>query len=225
MSEDDKGGRWKVVEVLLTSPNLILVLGGILVVLATAGGVTYQRWFPIADREWRIFLVVVGVALLGLYFLLPRESAKKLTDRTIRSLGIKIDYPESNAVITGKTDVRGAIAKPIPEGYELCILRGYPVGGFLPHGHCFCDPDKKTWHVQQFDIGGDKNDSRRIEAWLVGRDGRLLLDTWLAAHEVHRATNSRVQELAPAERLTWLKPITKGTSDMFRCDWIKVTRG
>jgi hypothetical protein len=225
MSEDDKGGRGKVVEVLLTSPNLILVLGGIFVVLGASGGVTYQGWFPIADEIWRLLLVAVGITLLGLYFLLPKDSARKLSDRTIKSLGIKIEYPESNAVITGKTEVRGTIAKPLPEGYELCILRGYPAGGYIPHGYCVCDPDKKTWYVAQFDIGGEKNDSRRIEAWLVGPDGRLLLDTWLAAHEVHRASNSRLQELASAERPTWLKPIAKATSDMYRCDWIKVTRG
>src|SRR5437899_1332642 len=130
MPDDDGGSKWKVVEVLLTSRNLILLLGGILVVLGTAGGVTYHQWLPIADFGWRVFLVAVGVVLIVLYFLLPKDSPKKLTDRKIKSLGIKIDYPESNAIITGRTEVRGTIAKPIPEGYELRILRGYPGGGF-----------------------------------------------------------------------------------------------
>jgi hypothetical protein len=83
MSEDEKGGRWRVVEVLLTSPNLILILGGILVLLGAAGGVTYQAWFPIADREWRILLVVVGVSLIALYFLLPKDSVRNATERHV----------------------------------------------------------------------------------------------------------------------------------------------
>jgi hypothetical protein len=156
MPEDDKGGKWKVVEVLLNSPNLILVVGGILVLLGSAGGVTYHQWFPITDRGWRIFVVVLGVPVLGLYFWLPKDSAKKLTDRMIKSLGIKIDYPESNTIITGSTDVRGTIAKPIPKGDELRILRGYPRGGFVPDAYCFCDANKNTWLAQHFDIGGER---------------------------------------------------------------------
>lgn len=218
MSEDDKGSKWKVVEVLLTSPNLILVLSTILVLLGTAGGITYKQWFPIDQVGWRIFIVILGALLFGLYFLLPNKPAKRLTERSIKSLEIKINYPENNAVITGKTEVRGTISKPIPDGYELRVLRGYPWGGFVPHGHCFYDPDKKTWHVQQFDMGGEKNDVRTIEVWLVGRDGHLLLETWATDHEVHKETNSRLQKLAPTEGLTWLKPIKGGTTDMFRCD-------
>ena len=225
MSGDDKGDKWKVVEVLLTSPNLILILGGILIVLGASGGVTYQRWFPIADEQWRILLVVAGALLFALYFLLPKDSAKKLTDRTIKSLGITIEYPGNNTVINGMTEVRGTIAKPLPAGYEICILRGYPKGGFTPHGYCVREPNKKTWHVAQFDIGGQKGDSRRIEAWVVGPDGRLLLDTWFADQEVHGTTNSRLKELGPTERLAWLKPIAKATSDMLQCDLIKVTKG
>ena len=225
MPEDDKGGKWKVAEVLVTSPNLLLILGSIFVLLGASGGVTYQQWFSIVDHEWRIFLVIVGVALFGLYYWLPKEATKKLSNSTVKLLCITIIYPEGNAVISGQTEVRGTIAKPLPAGYELCILRGYPFGGFIPHSHCFCDPDKKTWHVQQFDVGGDKGDDRRIEAWLVGPDGRIVLDTWLAAHELLKATNSRVRTLAPDQLLTWLKPITKPTSDMVLCDWIKVKRG
>ena len=60
MPEDDNGGKWKVLEVLVTSRNLILVIGGILVLLGAASGVTYNQWFPITDLGWRILLVVAG---------------------------------------------------------------------------------------------------------------------------------------------------------------------
>ncbi len=199
---------------------LIAALSGIYALLTHSSSVTLPWWLM------TLCLVVVAGAFTWLILWFRHKLEKhEQPGRMIKSLGIKIDYPENNAIITGRTKVSGTIAKPIPKGYELCILRGYPEGGFVPDGYCLCDPDRKTWHVEQFDIGGESGNSRRIEAWLVGRDGRLLLDTWLAALQVHRVTNSRVEKLAPTERLTWLKPITKETSDMFRCDWINVKRG
>src|SRR5262249_42318722 len=72
----------------------------------------------------------------------------------INSFGIEIHGPKSLAVITGKTNVYGSIVKPLPEGYELCILRGYPGGGFLPDEQYICVPDRHKWYVQKFDIGG-----------------------------------------------------------------------
>jgi len=223
--EQDKGGMWKLLAELLTSSNLLLVLGAIFIALGAAGGVTYNRWFPIDNESWRTVVVATGVIFIVLYFVVRRKPITALDPRAVKSLGIKIDHPESNATITGKVDVKGTIARPLPNGYELRILRGYPQGGFVPNAQSLCDHDKKTWLVQQFDIGGAKDESRTIEAWLVGPDGRLLLDTWLAAHEVHRGTISQVEKFAPNERVTWLKPITQGTSDMYRCAWIKVTRG
>jgi hypothetical protein len=67
MAEDDKSSRWKVVEVLLSSPNLILIVGAIFVALGAAGGVTYNSWFPIADSGWRNRLMAVGLALFAVY--------------------------------------------------------------------------------------------------------------------------------------------------------------
>jgi hypothetical protein len=224
MPEDEKGGKWKLLEILLTSQNLILVVGAIFVALAAAGGLTYNQWLPIAEDRWRIVMGIFGLVLVVLYFLLPRKAVRRLDDRAIKALGVKITFPEDNSRITGLTDVRGTMEMPIPDGYELRILRGYPQGGLVPNASTLNDPHKKTWLVQQFDIGGSKDEGRRIEAWLVGPDGHLLIDTWLTAHEVHSVTNRRMEILAPSERLTWLKPLKEGTSDMYRCDWIKVTR-
>jgi hypothetical protein len=222
---DETGDKWKVVEVLLTSPNLILVLGAIFKVLGAAGGVTYKKWLTIEEDVWRLFTVIVGIVLIALYFLLLDKADKRITERAARSLGIKIDYPENNAVVMDTaTEVRGTMAKPKPDGYELYILGRY-ASGFTPYARCSYSPDKKKWYVQQLKLSVEKGHNRTFEVWLVGPDGSLLLETWLAAHETQRATNSRLQELAPTEILTWLKPINKATSDMFSCDSIKLNKG
>jgi hypothetical protein len=228
MSEEQyKDGPWKILGQLVTSSNLALVLGAGLVALGAAGGVKIHGWLPIDDNLWRVAIGVVGLILVVLHFAY-REASTGINRRTIESLGIEITYPQDNQTVFGKFDVQGTVAKPLPKGYELVVLRGYPHGGFVPSAQALCDHDKKKWHVQQFDIGSPKkNESRTIEAWIVGPDGTLLIDTWLAAHEVHKGTVSQVQKLAKEEPepVSWLKPIKKGTSDMYRCAFVRVKGG
>jgi hypothetical protein len=221
--EQEKVGPWKVLQYLLTS-NSLLVFGTMFLLLGAGGGVRYKGWFPIDGALWRIVVVATGVVFIGLNFVLRQRPIAALNPNAVRSLGVKILYPESNATIIGKVDVRGTTAKPLPNGHELRILRGYPHGGFVPNSQSLHEDDN-GWLVQQFDIGGSKGEPRTIEAWLVGPDGRLLLDTWLAAHEVHRGTISQVEKLAPREPVTWLKPIKQHTSDMYQCAWVRVTKG
>jgi hypothetical protein len=162
---------------------------------------------------------------LVVHLVVRRPTAEQFSALSIKRFGIRIDQPDNNALVTGKTKIEGSIARPLPEGYELRIMRGYPEGGFVPSTQTLCNHNTQRWLVQEFDIGGKKGDARTIEAWMVGPDGRLLLDTWLAAQRVHFGTVSLVRKIAPDDYVTLLEPIERGTVDMYRCDWIRVTKG
>lgn len=210
----------KVVNAILSSrQTLLLLLGVCFVVLAIAGGVTYEQWLPMPGKMERLLAGFSGFVLVGLSFLRPQTDG--LSEEQIRSFGITIRSPIEGTEVSGKTHVNGDYKKKWPNNYELVLLRGYPQGGFVPNSAVTCDPEKKSWMAQDFDIGGASGNARRIEAWLIGQDGRVLLDNWAENHKVVRDLNDAV---GSGEKAQWLPPIKAPTKDMHRCAWVSVKR-
>ncbi|PPA04605.1 hypothetical protein C4E44_08090 [Pseudomonas sp. MWU12-2312b] len=219
-------GLWSFLSGVFSSPHLSLILGVALVAFGAAGGITYNHWVPVEDAQWKVAVAAIGGVLIVLYFVLIRSApAVRLPTSKVQALGVKIVHPENNSVISGRTGIRGTLKQALPRGYELRILRGYPDGGFVPSSQTVVDEEAKTWFVQDFDIGGEAKDKRTIEAWIVGSDGAVLLDTWLAANGVHGMAARQLERAAPNERFVWLNPIRQGTKDMRRVAVIQVVRG
>jgi hypothetical protein len=219
---------WQIVRDIVGSHSKTMLWLGIAVfILGTAGGVRHDDWFRIADGWPQWTLMVAGVVLVGLSF--RKQTPDGLDQARIDKLGIKITAPQVNEQVTSRIRVTVVSDEPIPAGYELQVLRGYPkVKGIVPHAKTHQTPGKKEWVTHDFDVGGIPKDTRTIEVWLIGPDGDALLKTWEANHEVVAAANRearRLGELAKQKvNVEWLPPIVNFTADMHRCGAIVVTR-
>lgn len=214
----------KILDFILASrPTLFILVGAVLVLFAASKGVSYGDWHFAIEESWsRIGVGIAGFVFVGLSFVKPEID--HLSDTAVAKLGIKIISPTEKAVLANKTNVRITTAKPIPKGYRLFVLRGYPTGGFVPNAELVPSADQKEWNAYDFDIGGVTNDARRIEAWVVGEDGVRLLDTWVAAQAVHKQVVNQLKKADPSAKIKWLDPIMEPARDMHRACWIPVSR-
>lgn len=216
---------WELIKTIVTTPaGLMAFFGLVLLTLGAAGGIRYSGWLPIDEGAWRIAFGLLGTALLG--FAAWRASTISvqalLTDSEIKALDIKIVAPRHDEVVGDRLTVKVTSEKPIPKGYELRVLRGYPGDlGVVPNAKLIKSSDKLEWDAYDFDIGSSKGDARSIEAWLVGPDGSALLTNW---ETNHRSTtvpaNVEIRRLAKIAKEPglerWLPPITSVTKDMFK---------
>lgn len=221
-----------------TYSKIALVLGVLLVVLGAAGGIAYQSYLPIQNLWARILLMLIG-AFIVVFSFSKNETKTELSSADIEKLGIKIRSPRANDKIRGKIRVVVEASKAMPEGYELHVLRGYPhENGFVPNAKAQKTTNQLEWIVEEFDIAGVKDDVRRIEAWLVGINGRALLENWQVNHRVLVGANGSLKGIKekaiglpesqvnwlPAIKVNWLPAIQTKTTDMHRCDSISVTK-
>jgi hypothetical protein len=201
---------------------LALVVGAVLVVLGASGSlrigdsITYTSSNPVA-------LFVCGGALIALaaaaYFLEKRAADERPPVPVPADFGIKIIRPGNDVSVDWRTDVFGAINKPLPKGYRLQIVRRRETTpeGYFPEKIAEVDPTGLHWAANACWVGGEPGDGRIIEAVLVGPDGALLFDTW------------RQSELAFGERKAGqgraLSPPIKGfPADTVSCARVRVVR-
>ena len=191
----------------------------------------YSGWLVIDDPYWRLAVgglgVVFLIAAVAKTLMVAGDSGISPTEVT--ALGVKITAPRNSDVLSNRERVTVTSEKPIPKGYELRVLRGYPrVEGFVPHVKLTKANNKLEWDAFDFDIGGAKGDTRMIEAWLIGPDGAVLLKAWEENHKAIAATNREIDCLAVLAKAsgtrTWLPPIESKTKDMHKCFSIVVKR-
>lgn len=210
------------IKALLASRQALLIVFGVsLIIIGLSGGIVYSGWLPVPGLFERFIAGIIGAVLIGLSFLPSRNDV--LDGSKISDFCIKITSPDHEEGINGKVKVKGTYEKRWPDNYNLRVLRGYPQGGFVPNSSVTCDHTTKTWVAQDFDIGGDSGDARRIEVWLVGQDGKLLLDTWHENHKVVIDLN-RLSSSDSGRNRKWLPPIKGPTRDMHQCAWVAVRR-
>lgn len=215
-------GGWKeqiVAKLVESLPALLIVLGGFLIVLGVAGGITYGGWLPIAGVGWRVGAVGVGLLIIGLGFYPRREPPTPHGS----SFGIKIEYPQPGDRVD-VLDVRGTLKKAPPAGYALKIFRVYPGSdSFVPIGGGRMSVTAGTWEAYQCDIGGKPGDRRFVAAYLVGPSGMALLDYHAKAVAVHRTTLEQLKNVQGAQE-AHLPPIERRTQDMIECHRVQVIR-
>lgn len=134
---------------------------------------------------------------------------------------VRIVSPKDHAEVGETCRVSGTIAKELPPGYKLWILRRWSSERtkFYPSGEAVIErtQDGKSfeWHAEKCHIGGRPNsrDGRILEAWIVGLDGVRLLSAWLEFDkrfwDVQRNVEG-VPVLSP--------PLCEPTSDMEKCN-------
>nr|WP_315243896.1 hypothetical protein [uncultured Albidiferax sp.] len=224
---------WELFKTIVTTPTgLIALFGLLLLVLGASGGVRYSGWLPIEEAGWRVALGLLGAAFLTLAARksLAATGQALLSEAEVKALGIKISMPRAGDSVSDRVRVTVVSEKPIPKGYELRVLRGYPrVHGVVPHAKLTTSNDKLEWDAYDFDIGGAKGETRSIEAWLVGPDGAALLATWESNHQsTVVVANREIRRLAGIANLPaderWLPPITTATRDMHKAYSTIVTK-
>ncbi len=202
-------------------PVLLIVVGVALALLGLAGGITYNSWFIIDEPIARIVTCVLGVVLIGIG--VTRSPEVKPTTLRPSDYGIKIHSPGAGEQVDS-VDVRGAIERPLPDGYCLRIFRVYPgTENFVPLGKARIDLGKKSWVADRCTLGGKTGDKRALAAYIVGPSGEVLINFHNSAASVHRVT---MEELRKATGATaeFLPTIAGRTADMFECDRVSLVR-
>jgi len=223
---DNGEGNWKIKvasAVVGSRPKLLIVFGVALIVLGLAGGITYHNLLQLSGPTAQIGSVALGIilVLLGLFRREPPSDGPSLIG-DCKEYGIEIDHPRPGARVD-ITEVRGTIAKPLPEGYELRILRIYPkTNNFVPIGSPRPDGKEGRWIAEQCNIGGTSGDDRGIAVCIVGRAGAILLDYFDEASRVHnKLLNAKT---APGEEKIYLPLLSKRPPDMIECHRVNVQR-
>jgi hypothetical protein len=122
--------------------------------------------------------------------------AQKRFDETSDNLpksdtcGIKIIFPPEGTKQEKVVDVRGAIAKRLPPGYRLIIMRQYreKVHSYVPTSEATVDADAGRWHANGCNIGGKAGDRRPIAAFIIGPNAQALIEYFHDAEEVYERT-------------------------------------
>lgn len=118
----------------------------------------------------------VGTTVLTL-FLVPRVPA------IAEWSGITIDEPRSGEGVAWSFQVKGRYKDP-PKESELWILTTDSTGQrYWPQSRAIKEESKGVWTAKVTGIGGDPGDRRTFGVFLVGQDGRALLELWKRAAE------------------------------------------
>jgi hypothetical protein len=205
--------------------SLVILLGGVLVALGAAGGVTYNNFFPITQL-WQQVLISV----IGLLFALAGVILVQQKPRSPRPYGISITHPGKNESVR-ITTVKGVIRKRPPVGHALWLLRMYSDGKYVPLQEVDLPNGENEWEVKDCSMGtGAPGTSRTLGAFLVGPSGQVLLKYWSEASRRHRSLvaavdehNSLAESRIPIDtNQRYLPFIWEQTPDMIECHRVDV---
>lgn len=134
---------------------------------------------------------------------------------------VRIVSPKNHAEVGETCHVSGTIAKELPSGYKIWVVRRWSSepAKYYPAGEAVIQPtqDGKSfeWHAEKCYIGGREGfrDGRVLEAYIVGLDGLRFIEAWREFDkrfwDVQRKAPN-VEVLSPA--------LHEVTSDMEKCN-------
>ena len=124
---------------------------------------------------------------------------------------------------------RGTIKRALPDEYALWLVRRWKDDRdrYYPEGQAELRPMRGStteheWEVEKVFVGGDPGDSRIIEIWLVGPDGRAMFNAVKKANNKYADLMSHIGK--KWEKPWLIEPIQGTTRDMVPCTSIIVTR-
>lgn len=202
-------------------PALLIVCGLALLTLGIVGGIVYHNWLPLSQTVPRVLIGVVGTIVFGLGVRMSVWSGGGIPRAA--AYGITIVHPHNGDKV-GSVDVRGTIKKAIPPGYSLRVFRLYPgKEHFVPLSQATLDLANQTWEALSCDIKGKSGERRQLGAYLVGPAGKILIECWREASQVHNEVSEELTKATGAPRV-WLPPIPRITPDIIECARVSVTR-
>jgi hypothetical protein len=208
--------------VLRSCPHFFGSIGSVMYLLGLSGGITYHGWLPVSGTPERTALDSLGLLLIAIsvWLALGKEPRRP---KNPKRYGVRIFHPRDGDHVNC-VDVRGEIRKPLPPGYALRLLVGYPdQDGFEPRGRVVADTDAGTWEALNVDVGDKGGHRYFIEICIVGPDGAALLDSRLAAQRDHRHTADALRRLTGLPRES-LSPMRRRTADIASCAKVTVIR-
>jgi hypothetical protein len=205
--------------------SLVILLGGVLVALGAAGGVTYNNFFPITQL-WQQVLVSV----MGFLFALAGVILVQQKPRSPRPYGISITHPGKNESVR-ITTVKGVFRRRPPAGHALWLLRMYSDGKYVPLQEVDLPNGENEWEAKDCSMGTGASGARRtLGAFLVGPSGQVLLRYWNEASRRHRSLvaavdehNSLTESRIPIDtNQRYLPFIWEQTPDMIECHRVDI---
>ena len=175
------GSALEIVKSLVERMHILVILGFIALLLGLSGGISYHEILPFPDILGRVASCAIGVILISLGAIIQKSSTNlpKASD-----YGIEITHPESDAKVD-KPNMKGTIKKLPPDGYCLYAMRVYGDGRLYPVKKIHIQPDGINWQASNCDIGGKPGDYRGLAVYIVGGGGRILIDYYKDAAEIH----------------------------------------
>jgi hypothetical protein len=225
VAEDLKEGA--VAKLIGSIPALLIVLGSAFVTLSLTKGIHYNNWLAMDEPAARIAAGLIGVGLIAVGVRVHLSPTRKHPAPIANpdEYGITITEPRDHDAVT-RVDVRGAIAKPPPDGYALWILRVYPsTEAFIFLKKARVNIKNHTWDAPACDMGGSRSgDKRELAAVLVGPAGNALNDYFDEVSRVYGPIRDELAKLAQRGVSPWLPQIPTRTPDMIECARVKVSR-
>jgi hypothetical protein len=201
---------------------VLTILGIAIVLLGLAGGVTYNKWLPIPDLNWRLAVCGLGVLVMcvGLYL---TYAASNVSVPNPKDHKVSIDSPEKNDRVEAFIDVRGTINGDVPRGYKLWV-RINKDGSMWPMRECSISQDRDKWEAFECEIGGKVGDKRGISVNFAGSDGRVLIKYLRQAMERHNSLRDELVRATGKPSSSYTPPLTEGTNDIIECHRVTVER-
>jgi hypothetical protein len=196
---------------------LAFLLTGLAFVAIGAPGLLRKYGVEVIDDATRVVLLGFGLVLIIVsLFMKIREDKLRSQVTTAQRPGaidaklydVQITVPKSNTSASAPVSVEGKMKKRPPEGIELWLFTaGEPHGerSYWPQDKVNIN-SKTSWQFTYKPANWKSGDTREIEMFLVGPDGRHLIS-------FYRKTNSQYAKSSPWE------PISKSqlTSDIVSC--------
>jgi hypothetical protein len=235
MSEENGTGKafnWPaVIAVVIRAPALFLLVGVLLVLLASVGG--WPERFKI-DPGWQIIVAVLGGLLICFGAVVvwrtgpSSDKAEVLHDpKRTASYGVTITFPDpddptqvKNPGLKASFKVKGKVKKR-PRGAEIWVCTVATDGRLWPHGPAEFKGDT-DWTVEEVFPGPGPR--KKIAAYLVGKNGRILIKYYKTTGKEIWAIRNKINEQFPDNKIEIKNPpITEATTDMVMCAELIVT--
>jgi hypothetical protein len=175
---------------------IVLALGAVLAIGASAGGLP-QYGLAVTEDVWRIFLAILGIIIgfVGLFLILSdKDTVKKSVD--VSRTGITITHAHQRPNNLSEVLISGT-CKELPEGYDLWLFNADASGRkrYWPIAQLFVK--SSDWTVTHKLKGWGEGHERHYVAFLVGEDGKKLVNHYRSAGEVIEAMFRHFKSLNP----------------------------
>jgi hypothetical protein len=185
---------------------------------------------------WALLIIPLAVVLAFFLLRLGKSKLQKNSSSEINTPTLFVDNYEITIDSHRYGDVvgeqlekfHGKLNKKLPNDYYLWVVRRWSTkpDEYYPVNRAHILPSRGMngyeWEVDKCYVGGERDDSRILEVWLVGPEGHLLMSTWSTMSAKYKKLMDYTKT---AWTENWLVPaITLTTKDMMHCAQVTLKR-